>query len=180
MAVLLYVQQTTITTIPLPCQIANGDLDGDLYFVCWNEVVLNHLRAVRTGGIPTPPPLLSNNPPSQSSMSSGALIHNENWFRDGQMRMSDAQLSNISDLISKLYGLWKKKDDCPRENDRMKIQDRPSTTCSRSPISDFVYFGRAYKDSLDLVKHGGKVYLPSHLWKPIPESLHSFLSANPL
>ena len=74
--------------------------------------------------------------------------------------MSDTYLSNIYDLISKLYSLWKKKYECTREDDH-------------------TYFGKAYKDALDLMKHGGEVYLPSSLWKPISKSLHSFLRTNP-
>ena len=30
-------------TTPLPCLIADGDLDGDDYFICWNNQILRHL-----------------------------------------------------------------------------------------------------------------------------------------
>jgi RNA dependent RNA polymerase len=161
----------TTAATPLPCQIANGDLDGDMYFVCWDEVLLEHLHAQRTVGISQS---LANSPPSKSSTTastSSARMYNVNWFRDGQMRMSDTQLSNISDLISKIYSLWK-KNDLPRNDDGSITSRRPS---SSSPVSDIDYVGRAYKDALDLVKHGGKVYLPSYLWPKIPVSLHLFL-----
>ena len=29
---------------PLPLTIADGDLDGDLYFVCWDATLLSHIR----------------------------------------------------------------------------------------------------------------------------------------
>mmetsp|Transcript_19622 Transcript_19622/g.40030 ORF Transcript_19622/g.40030 Transcript_19622/m.40030 type:complete len:128 (-) Transcript_19622:1694-2077(-) len=30
---------------PLPEIIANGDLDGDIYFVCWDTVILSYIKA---------------------------------------------------------------------------------------------------------------------------------------
>jgi hypothetical protein len=37
---------------------------------------------------------------------------------------------------------------------------------------------RAFKDSMDVQKHGGKVYLPGHLHENLPESLQQVLTSN--
>ena len=46
---------------PLPSTVADGDLDGDLYFVCWDQTLLAHLTP-----LPPPPP-----PPSAARQLDG-------------------------------------------------------------------------------------------------------------
>jgi RNA dependent RNA polymerase/KOW motif len=133
---------------PLPCQIANGDLDGDLYFVCWNEEVVSLCRAVRSVGVA---------PTTRTNVTAGASpVVNPDWLRQGQVCMSDVQsLARLSKLISQLHKHWKLK----------------------TSAGEYVHYGRAYKKALDIGKHGGFVSLPHHLWESLPSSLHSFLTA---
>jgi RNA dependent RNA polymerase len=132
---------------PLPCQIANGDLDGDLYFVCWNKEVVSHCLAVRSVGV--------SSSARTVAVTAATPVGNPNWLGQGQEWMSDVQrLALLSELISKLYKNWELKD----------------------TAGEYVHFGRAYKSALDIGKHGGCVFLPSHLWKALPSSLHPFLT----
>ena len=41
---------------------------------------------------------------------------------------------------------------------------------------DAIAFGRAFKEALTAVKHGGKVHLPTHLWSDLPVDLRCYLS----
>ena len=132
---------------PIPGRIAQGDLDGDLYFVCWNFEILSHCKAVRSVGLP-----LNRRDDAPAS----TPLVNPHWWRDGQERMSDLpRLASMDSLICQLYHTWKQKD----------------------TKGDFVYFGRAYKNALDIGKHGGCVFLPHHLWGALPSSLHRYLTA---
>lgn len=40
---------------------------------------------------------------------------------------------------------------------------------------DYVALGRAFKQALDLKKHGDEVKLPKPLWDAVNEDLHEFL-----
>ena len=40
---------------PLPIFIANGDLDGDYYFECWDENILSHIEAEEIIDMPMEP-----------------------------------------------------------------------------------------------------------------------------
>jgi hypothetical protein len=73
--------------------------------------------------------------------------------------MGDVQaLSNTRTLIGKLYKEW---------NNVLDDGGR---------AVDAVAFGRAYKATLDIGKHGGFVYLPKHLHAAVPEQIRSLLT----
>jgi len=83
------------------------------------------------------------------------------WLEAAQEEMLDlSKLKSSSMLIGRLYGLCKK-----------------TAAESRAGIfsKDACSFGRAYKDSIDSVKHGNKVRLPGHLHNKLPENLRQHL-----
>jgi transcription antitermination factor NusG len=132
--------------VPLPQTVANGDLDGDLYFVCWNEAILS--------SIDTSFDLVENMSIAEDKPSE-PQEWNDNWLRDGQdvMRNIKAMVDHHA-LIGKLYSSIKKAD----------------------TSTDALWFGRAYKLAIDIGKHGGLVKLPAHLWERLPERFHPYLT----
>ena len=79
----------------MPERIAKGDLDGDLYFVCWDENVLNHIE--------TEP---MENIASDDNCSLSTVPTNPNWFREAQDLMVDCGLVNT---INRLTGTFSRK-----------------------------------------------------------------------
>jgi len=134
---------------PLPTLIANGDNDGDLYFVCWSENILTHLIV--------PEPLsLAYSPPTASQLDQP---WNENWLADAQKIIGDVQdMDHHHALIAHLHR--------SREKSVVDVgYDAPDT----------VQYGRAMKEAIDIIKQGGSVNLPRHLWTSLPERFHKYL-----
>jgi hypothetical protein len=90
--------------VPLPATIASGDLDGDLYFVCWNENVFEHVKPTE----PDHQAMIEESDEEQQSP------WNENWFSDAQgVTASVARLVTINKLISSLFRQSEKSTDAP-------------------------------------------------------------------
>lgn len=64
----------------------------------------------------------------------------------------------ISNLVQKLYGMWRKAFDVLVLNH-----------------NDTIIWGRAYKNSLEIEKHSGKIKLPLHLYNILPKDLHKYV-----
>jgi hypothetical protein len=64
----------------------------------------------------------------------------------------------ISNLVPKLHGMWRKAFDALVLNH-----------------NDTIIWGRAYKNSLEIEKHGGKIKLPLHLYYILPKELRKFV-----
>jgi hypothetical protein len=149
--------------IPLPVIVGEGDLDGDDYFVCWDDNIIGHMKskAIATRmnaeeksqrqsiirrGIDK---VISGPPPRGKGSST--------WLDDAQnMMLHLSRFKNASRLTGKLYTLCIKTS---KESEK-GIYDKDSRS-----------FGRAFKDSLDVAKHGGQVNLPSHLREHFSKAL---------
>ena len=134
---------------PLPSMIAAGDLDGDLYFVCWHAGILGHLRTVRT--------LLQYTATSLAHPIevNDVDLWNANWLEDAQDLMrSIGSLVDRQRLIGVLFKTMKQALD-------------PAVATA---------FSRAYKDAIDTGKHGGSVRLPRRHWDAIEEHFHRYFS----
>jgi hypothetical protein len=131
----------------LPEMIAKGDLDGDLYFICWNKVVLDHVKAVP----------IQDTKQQDKGDDNVRKLPNDNWLSNAQKLMTDgSSLLDLEAITGKLYSLSKKAaDDSP-----LFLRDR-----------DAVSFARAYKQALDIGKHGGKIALPTRLHGRLPIEL---------
>jgi RNA dependent RNA polymerase len=141
---------------PIPEYIANGDLDGDLYFTCWDRTILQEIQAEP---IPQEPDLSS----SSSSSNPPVVIHQQqqhslNWFRDVQTLMMNVPLLLAMDeLTSKCYRL------------SQTIADQHPDLFMGHP--DAIAFASAYNQALEYAKHGGQIYLPKHLHNLLPQHL---------
>jgi hypothetical protein len=146
---------------PLPELVASGDLDGDLYLICWNELFLQsiHPEPITDEELLLPPAEKDGKPNNKEK------AYDPNWLEKAQALMINAAvLQDLNTLISKLY------------RNAQEIADK-SDQFMHDP--DAVAFARAYKKSLELGKHGGKVYLPLHLHEKLPKRLGHLLVATP-
>ena len=136
-----------------PELIANGDLDGDLYFCCWNKTILSHMS--------TDPIHFQKLEMSKPS----SVVANEeiDWWEKGRERMMDINSCNCrNELISKLYKLSE------------EAADKNKEEFMRDP--DAEDFAKAYNKALENGKHGTKIELPLHLHGQIPKRLQHFLN----
>lgn len=175
-------------SMPLPETIAGGDLDGDLYFCCWDDMIVAKGCTDDVSRMPVQPPnkiiketvtvvkaeekegeepmqLEEENGEHDSSSSAPTpaptptlSTPSTDWFTSVQkfMSTSPARVQGIDELIGKLYDLATKEEATDEERD---------------------LFATAYKEALDLGKHGGTITsLPKELCCKynIPERLHHF------
>lgn len=130
----------------IPERIANGDLDGDLYLVCWDKIIVKSMNAS---------PLIDKVSDDDGKLST--MPSNPTWYNDAQDIMVDAGLNNeIGFLTGKLYKLGEKYAD--DSNVGLKNTDANA-------------FYKAYNQSLEFKKHGRPIALPSHLIGGIPAKL---------
>jgi ribosomal protein L24 len=117
---------------PLPERIASGDLDGDLYFVCWNEAILGSIQTLPVTDLPV-----------EEESSSDTREHYDDWFKEAQQLMVGAgAVEEMGALTGKLYTLFTKTADESKD----KIAD-----------PDAVAYADAYNQALEFGKHGNKL-----------------------
>lgn len=136
----------------IPERIACGDLDGDLYLICWDKIMLDHMKKA----IEISDEKLDDNGELKT------LPSNPNWLEEARGIMTNA--SNIADvggLIGKLYNL------------SMEIA-RESQKKKEDP--DAMAFADAYNEALEYKKHGRPIKLPAKLIESLPERFHALLT----
>ena len=144
----------------LPESVADGDLDGDRYFVCWDQMVLSHVKAIPF--IETPTASEQSSVPKWSTGDERRGEDGDDWLGNAQRVMLDSVESEKTEaLVGILYKL------------QGKVADK-SPMFNRDP--DSIALSRAYKDALDHSKHGGKISLPAHLRAMLPPSLQTRIS----
>ena len=138
---------------PLPAQIAKGDLDGDLYFICWDKELIKYIKTdpiVKVGVVDLVDDASASHP-------------HENWLEEAQQMMIDSiAIQELGALTGELYTL------------STAIADK-STLFMRDP--DAIAFADAFNQALEFGKHGGKIALPLHLHRKVSTRLRKHLSA---
>ena len=139
--------------VSMPEQIAQGDLDGDLYLTCWNPNILKHINAE---------PVQELVPEDEANAEATNVDSgNADWFATAQDLMLDAvSTQSVNTLIGKLYTL------------SQKIADA-SPLFHADP--DAIACANAYNQALDYAKHGCPPQLPTHLHNRLPERLRSLV-----
>ena len=122
---------------PWPEQIAEGDTDGDLNFVCWDAEVVA-LLAERC--VPCPQAVEPPLPPSTHVRLGG------DWLQQAQAHMLNPSTIHEAVQIGKTHSLM------------VKIGEVHGWA-----HADYRIIARAYVQAIDGVKHGGAVLLPPHL-----------------
>jgi len=145
-----------------PEMIARGDLDGDLYFCCWDNQILKFTTAEPIGDVPIPRKVgtddCSGNIPKAI-----AGVTSEDWFCEVNrfMQESAKMKDDIGMLMGKFYKL------------STKAADEDKVNFLRN--KDAEAFADAYYDTLENGKHGTKIVLPAHLWSKLPAKFQSYL-----
>jgi len=129
--------------VPLASTIADGDVDGDLYFVCWRPAILEHVKPrppvtpAEMAGLPAAEVLL----PEDTATCGG-----DSWLEQVQAYQTDLTALQELPLKGKLWVAME------RVVDEHGI-DHP----------DAHAFGAAFAEALERPKHGKAVHLPAHL-----------------
>jgi len=135
---------------PLPELIADGDLDGDLYFVLWHKTLLSLIQPVSFTNDELLAPIKDDTAKEKQ--------YDPHWFDKTQRFIS--RIPHLHADIDQLIGMTYKASEAIDD-----IRDSDSTS-----------FARAYKQALDAKKHGGSIFLPEHLWETVPNKLHKHLA----
>ena len=146
----------------LPECIANGDLDGDRYFCCWNKDILSHIEAVP---ISEEELLAEESEEAEKEVIATPSVTTpcDSWWKKGQDRMSDiVAIQDMGKLISKLYTLSTK---CADDNEEQFMRD-----------NDAQHFARSFVYALENGKHGTKIELPLYLHEKVPPNLRHYLA----
>ena len=87
----------------------------------------------------------------------------DDWLSKAQDQMLDFATQNAATkIVGQLYKLC------------VKASKRPGGGYDIFD-EDAVAYAQAYKDSMDIQKHGGRIYLPEHLHHNVKESLRALL-----
>ena len=137
---------------PLPEIIADGDLDGDLYFVCWDKKLLACIN---------PLPITDDDLrlSSETEKEDGSS-YDDDWFEKAQEFVCNIG-SSVD--VQALTGILYRKSE--------KIAKKKSI---KHP--DAVAYAKAYKQALEYKKHGRSIELPARLVHGIPAKYHCSLS----
>jgi hypothetical protein len=137
---------------PLPELIADGDLDGDLYFVCWNQLLLSHVHPI---------PITDDDLQLAGEKTGANTSYDYDWFDKTQGFVSNsANIIGVSNLVGYLY---KQSEEIAKKNTIKHV--------------DAIAFAKAYKQALEFTKHGRKITLPDHLLQDVPAKFHNLLSS---
>mmetsp|Transcript_3925 Transcript_3925/g.7017 ORF Transcript_3925/g.7017 Transcript_3925/m.7017 type:complete len:183 (+) Transcript_3925:2-550(+) len=155
---------------PLPCMIAGGDLDGDDYFVLYEDKILDHLLHSKDKLTSKSRKLLhklelpDGTEHSVNKKTKFSQKADNKWLSKAQNKMLDFSTQCAgSQMVGKLWSLCIK---ASTKDGNIDIYDE-----------DSIAYARACKDALDVQKHGGKIVLPQHLHQNLPESQQVFLTS---
>jgi len=125
---------------PLPLSCAQGDLDGDLYLVCWNPAIVNQIcpRILSVEHAATVDKTIP--------VKKAPVTYNKDWFQDVQRHFVDGSSGRQLALVGRLYKYMEKL-----------YEERGMDDTDGRLLAD------AYLIALDNPKHGGKINLPTHL-----------------
>ena len=134
---------------PLPERGMSGDLDGDLYLVCWDAAICESVRPV-----PLAPPAEQHIVSSVLLPEDKAPIHNDStWLEQVQAAMMSNTAPQEQGLVGWLYNASAKHDDMSHP--------------------DAEAYADAYNQALERQKHGCAIQLPAHLLAKVPARLRA-------
>lgn len=146
--------------VPIPMACASGDVDGDLYFACWDHQIVQQIK-------PAPLPNFSKRKSVTSEPASATdTVHSAQELPEGVTDAIEVTEENWLDLVQEHilntdvnYGLVGRI-----YKEMEKIQD---STREGLYHPDALAYADAYLQSLDQMKHGGNINLPGHLRKAV-------------
>lgn len=136
----------------IPMTISDGDLDGDLYFVCWDADIISKIDKgiSRFGECAMPDPTTSGS--DEKDVGSSRSCLGSDWFRRAREYMCDCKSLESKRLIGRLYRAGE------------EIADRSPDGLDNE---DAIAYFKAYVQAIDAGKHGNTINLPEHLRKRV-------------
>ncbi|KAL7541843.1 hypothetical protein ACHAXR_011280 [Thalassiosira sp. AJA248-18] len=163
---------------PLSRIIADGDLDGDDYFVLWDEKILGSF-SVESKRLLQKLELPSGVQHSVNKKTKYSKVSDPRWLSKAQSLMLDFPTQHAtSQIVGKLWSLCinaSKRDDGGIDIFDEDAIAYASCVSNSAPLTIHIYELSAYKNALDVQKHGGKITLPSHLHENLSESHQALL-----
>jgi hypothetical protein len=136
--------------VAMPVLIGDGDLDGDLYFICWNRAILDHINA---------DPMDQKQAPAERSI---LVSYSPEWISAAHQKMlNPKRILSLGQVIGKLY------------NTMEQLADSSDKFMSDNDSREFA---KACKEALKFLKHGGQISLPQRLHHHLPSKLHPFIT----
>ena len=130
--------------IGLPMMTGEGDLDGDLYFICWDENIITHCSIPIN--INEDADCNDNKDNRGFSFSEDNCESDEDWLKKAQQVMADPRNKCDKKWTGKFYTELKS---------------------GKHSDTDNFSLAKAYKQCIDGQKHGGEIKLPDSLAKKI-------------
>lgn len=128
----------------IPEAISEGDLDGDLYYICWDESIVRHIKPVSA---PEAAAGEGSHVPTKKREPLGS-----NWLAEARRYMQGGGASRTKQMIGKLY--------CAGEKAADKSPEGLADPDARA-------FFKAYAQAIDAGKHGNSIDLPERLRKQV-------------
>ena len=135
----LYFSTAGPESIPMAC--AKGDLDGDLYVICWDESIIEHLSRRPELLEPFVPPPVEPKPANK--------MQSDGWLGRAQDHLRDPATLQEGKEVGRYCTAWQKA---------VKAAG-PGGVAD----ADAIALGEAFAQTLERGKHGGVINLPSHL-----------------
>ena len=130
--------------LPLPSTIADGDLDGDLYFVCWDVALTRHIRPRELPGDEEE----DRRYPAMVAADTQRISKGREWLSEVQEKLRDLSIFGDQRLVGRLY------------NEMLKRFEKHGMD-----NVDVQALGVAYTQGLMREKQGCAIELPRHLHK---------------
>lgn len=130
---------------PLPEICGDGDLDGDLYFACWDEA---HVLPGLSERGPSPNPRTLPKPPAPARAPAARAAPIGERLREVHAHLTDPATLHGKWEIGRIFRVWEAV-----VAQRALGMDDP----------DALLLADAYLQALDAGKHGGEMHLPPHL-----------------
>lgn len=132
---------------PLASTCAAGDLDGDLYFICWDDAIIQHIQfssvddAVKES-------YKHKYMPKRNEDDERDVVRKRDWFQQVQNYLISGLVVNENQLISRIY---------------KEMEKVLKTSAQGMDDPDYIHYADAYLLAIDRGKHGIDVVLPQRL-----------------
>eukprot|EP00934_Nitzschia_sp_Nitz4_P008830 Nitzschia sp. Nitz4//scaffold63_size106090//64408//66450//NITZ4_004396-RA/size106090-processed-gene-0.146-mRNA-1//-1//CDS//3329555993//8820//frame0 len=164
--VLFSVPRDRENAVPLPEACGNGDLDGDLYFICFHDKILSCLRRTFRHPRMIEDIAIQEEEIRQKRVNSQSLPRvcegSPTWLEEAQKDMLDLANRN---LVGRLTGTLYTASNKVALDAKEGIWDEDARALAK-----------AYKSTLEYLKHRTKVELPARLKGRIDKSLHDYIA----
>ena len=143
-------------------QMLGGDLDGDKYFICWNKDILGGFHRSQSSFKEKIKRAIQDRKETKMNTTK-QRARKTNWFSKVHALLDDTEtMMHHQELLEKTYN-------CTENLVKSKGIKH----------NDVNVAGNAYKQALNLPKHGGKISVPEDMYVDYPDHLKKHLARLP-